>query len=391
MNPVSTGKASPDRFGPDRFGRHHTTHLGVVYRIKADGTRTYYAYGRGRFIRVDGGEDEALERRAALRGTPLNCFSGVAEEWLASKHRLRRSSRERYRSSLDLWVFPKFGHLDLVQITADGVAELIREMEAAGASSSSILNHLKPLNGTFKFAMRKGLIGRNPVALLTADERRRAGQREMRVLEPGEIAALLAASESLARRKHAHYDYSLLLRTAVFSGLRLGELLGLQWKDVDFSASVLQVCRQVTPRGEIIAPKTRRARRRVVVAPDLATQLENHRHIGDVKRNGEPNSFVFASNTGTALSSRNVVNRGFRPAAQLARLDQPGRPRLRFHDLRHCYASMMVAQGLSSTDVAAQLGHSNAGITERIYIHQFNSYHTYERLRKAAQDAMTST
>jgi integrase len=307
MNPVSTGKANPDW-----FGRHSTTHRGVVYRIKGNGSRTSCTYGGGGFIRVDGGEDEALERRAALRGTQLNSFSGVAEQWLASKHRLRRSSKERYRSSLDLWVFPKFGHLDLAQITADGVAERIREMEEAGASSSSILNHLKPLNGTFKFAMRKGLIGRNPVALLTADERPRAGQREMRVLEPGEIAALLAASESLARRKHAHYDYSLLLRTAVFSGLRLGELLGLQWKDVDFSAYVLQVCRQVTLRGEIIAPKTPRARRRVVVAPDLATQLRNHRHIGAVKYLGEPNSFVFASNTGTALSSRNVVNRACR-------------------------------------------------------------------------------
>jgi hypothetical protein len=190
MSPVSTGKASPDR-----FGRHRTAHRGVVYRIKADGSRTYYVYGSGCFTRVDGGEDEALERRAALRGKPLNPFSVMAEDWLASKRRLRRSSRERYRSSLDLWVLPKFGHLDLIEITADGVAELIREMETAGASSSSILNHLKTLNGTFKFAMRRGLVGRNPVALLTADEKPRVGQRDMRVLEPGEIKALLAASE----------------------------------------------------------------------------------------------------------------------------------------------------------------------------------------------------
>jgi integrase len=282
------------------------------------------------------------------------------------------------------------GDLDVSQVTPDRVAELIAEMEAAGASGASILNHLKPLSGTFKFAMRKGLVSRNPVALLTADERPRLQSREMRILEPAEIAALFAASARLAARKTAHYDYTLLLRTAVFTGLRLGELLGLQWQDVDHMVGILHVRRQVTPRGEINEPKTAKVRRRVVLAPSLARLLAQHRQAALAQGHASPDSFVFASNAGGALSARNVVNRGFQTAVREAKLNGPDKPKLRFHDLRHCYASMMVAHGLSSTDVAAQLGHANSGITERIYIRQFNSQETYQRLRRAAQQAMTS-
>jgi integrase len=372
----------------DRFVRYTTRHRGVFYRLRSDGGRTYYVHAAGRFTRVEGGEAEALARRTQLRGGAVHPFSALAEEWLASKRKLRRSTRERYRGSLDLWLLPRLGDLELAQVTVDRVAELVVEMEAAGASAGSILNHLKPLSGTVKFAMRKGLISRNPVALLTVDERPRSERREMRILEPAEIATLLAASADRANRKHAKYDYTPLLRTAIFSGLRLGELLGLEWRDLDEVAGTLDVRRQVTPYGEITEPKTARARRRVVIAPELARLLEGQRRLARRHGHGRPESFVFASNVGGPLSSRNVVNRGFHPAVRDAKLDRPGKPKLRFHDLRHCYASMMVAQGLSSADVAAQLGHANSGITERIYIHQFNTHRTHERLRHAAELAM---
>ena len=84
------------------------------------------------------------------------------------------------------------------------------------------------------------------------------------------------------------------------------------------------------------------------------------------------------------------MRRGFEPAVEDAKLNEVGKLKLRFHDLRHCFASMMIDCELSSTDVAAQLGHANSGITERIYIHQFNSQRTHERLRRAAQRAMSA-
>jgi integrase len=360
------------------------------YVIRSDGGRSYSAYMAGRFTRVGVGEREALARPAAVPEKPKCLFSVVADDWLESKRKIRRSTRERYRGSLDLWLLPRLGDLELADVDVDRVAALIVAMEEAGASPASMLNHLKPLNGIFKLAVRRGLIAQNPVSLLTIDERPRVERREIRVLEPAEIAALLRAASERGQRKQAKYDYALLLRTAVFTGLRLGELLGLQWRDLDEVVGVLHVLRQVTPRGEITEPKTVKARRRVVLAPDLVAVLVEHRAEARGTGGGGPIDFVFPSRTGRPLSGRNVVHRGFEPAVEDARLNEVGKPKLRFHDLRHCFASMMIDCGLSSTDVAAQLGHANSGITERIYIHQFNSRRTHERLRRAAQQAMSA-
>jgi integrase len=361
-----------------------------MHNVRSEQTRRHFRDATGRFSGAGRAERGALARPAAAPEKPKRLFSVVAEEWLESKRKIRRSTRERYRGSLDLYLLPRLGDLELADVDVDRVAALIVEMEETGASPASILNHLKPLNGVFKLAVRRGLIALNPVSLLTVDERPRVERREMRVLEPAEIAGLLRAASERGQRRQAKYDYALLLRTAVFAGLRLGELLGLQWRDLDPGAGVLHVRRQVTPRGEITEPKTVKARRRVVLAPDLVALLVQHRAAARGTGGGGPIDFVFPSRTGRPLSSRNVVHRGFEPAVEDAKLNEVGKPKLRFHDLRHCFASMMIDCGLSSTDVAAQLGHANSGITERIYIHQFNSRRTHERLRRAAQRSMSA-
>jgi integrase len=385
---VSTRKANADP-----FKRHKTRHRGVTYRERADGSRTYYVHCSGKQIAVQGGEKEALAKQAEARGriargekvAPANVrFQEVAEAWFASKTKLRRSTRDRYRWSLDHCLLPKFGHLKLAQISPDRVAALIREMETSNVSGATILNNLKPLNGAFAFALRKGLASQNPVSLLVADERPSITGRELRVLEPAEIAALLEASRELAARKVAQYDYTALLQTAVFTGLRVGEILGLQWADVDLDAGTFNVRRQVTQRGDITEPKTRKSRRRVVLSPDMVKQLTAHKLQSPFSLDED---FVFASGSGEPLSYRNVTARGFSKAVRLAGLNEEGKPRLRFHDLRHGYASMMIAQGLSSTDVAAQMGHAHSGITESIYMHQFDAQRTDDRVRRAAQVA----
>jgi hypothetical protein len=102
--------------------------------------------------------------------------------------------------------------------------------------------YLRPLNGTMTFALRRGLITVNPFSLLTSDDRpHRRERRQDHVWSDEEIAALIEAAEQFARKPASRYDYPPLLRTALFTGLRLGELLGLQWQDVDLQECVLHV------------------------------------------------------------------------------------------------------------------------------------------------------
>src|SRR5262249_42558488 len=196
----------------------------------------------GRQIAVDGGEKQALAKQAELRSklargerlAPRSAkFAEVAEEWFASKRNLRAWTRAGYRGSLDNVLLPRFSRRKLTQITVDSVLDLIRELEHQQLSRSTIDNILKPLSGSFRYAIKKNMAAQNPVALLDEGDRPAHKPRERREWTPEDIRNLLQASRKLAAKPTARYDYSLLLETAIRTGLRLSELLGLQWQDID--------------------------------------------------------------------------------------------------------------------------------------------------------------
>ena len=386
---MSTSKATP---GP--YKRIKTRHRGITYRLRADGSRTYYVYAAGRFIAVDGGEKQALAKQAELRGRvargervaskPVK-FKQAAEEWFESKRHLRLWTRRSYRSALDRVLLPRFGHLKLGQITPDHLAKLIRELEQQGLSASYIEELLKPLGGTFKYAMRLQLVTMNPLQLLTPDDRPARKERERREWTPEDVTALLEASRRIAKRPTSQQDYSLFLETAIRTGLRLGELLGLQWRDVDLRRGILEVRRQWTRDGNYSEPKTPAAIRSVPLAAEMVKKLAEQKLATDYSADDEP---VFASSTGRPLNHRNVAQRGFEAAAKEAGLIADGQPRVTFHDLRHAFASIMIERGLSSTVLVRVMGHRDATTTERKYVHLFNRQRTDDQVRVAMQSAM---
>ena len=147
---------------------------------------------------------------------------------------MRPWTRKGYRDALDRVLIPRLGSIRIAAISPEHVATLIRELESNGLSSSTIGNYLLPLSGALTFAVWRVLLGMNPCSLLTNDERPdRRERRQDHIWSDEEIEALIQASENLARQPESRYDYSALIRTALFTGLRLGELLGLQWQDVD--------------------------------------------------------------------------------------------------------------------------------------------------------------
>jgi integrase len=289
---------------------------------------------------------------------------------------------------LDLVLLPRFGAWRIGAIDEDAIAKLIRDLQREGLhaidparpvrplSASSVINHLKPLGQTLAFAVRNGYpLQSNPLRNLERDERPKQENAEpAHEWTDEEIEALLSASAALANEETAQYDYTPLLRTAIYTGLRLGELLGLQWQDVD--GNVLHVRRQWALVGEVTEPKTRKGLRRVPLSPDLVALLRRHRMAS---RFSQETDFVFASRAGTPLQHRNVQRRGFELARDKAKLPET----LTFHDLRHAFASLAAHRGVPLTVLSEVLGHADTSITQRVYTHLYGREQAEEAFRAA--------
>jgi len=167
-------------------------------------------------------------------------------------------------------------------------------------------------------------------------------------------------------RSDFHGDYVLSL-SAILTGMREGELLGMQWNDIDFAAHKIRVRRWLW-RGKIFGkwqcvlqrPKSKAAIRDIDVGDDLLLELRKHKLVcpkNDV-------DLVFCTRTGTPLEVRTLMRWHFLPA-----LERAGLRRIRFHDLRHTYASLLIAQKESPKYIQIQLGHASIKTTFDTYGH----------------------
>lgn len=394
-----------------RDARRKTRYRGISYRERPDGSRRYSVFYKGRYIAEDAAgnalatESAALERQGELRGAKAKghepivsskmLFGELAESWLESKARhLRARTISYYRDALDRVLLPRFEHRRVASISADDVAQLIRDLERDGLHAidssrpkrglghSSISNYLKPLQGVMGLAMRRRLIGTNPFQVLTPDERPKRKEREKPFEWSDEnIEALLAASSKLAAKKESRADYSLILRVAATLGLRISECLGLQWGDFDSAAGVLHVRRQYLRTGEYTAPKTEAGVRDIPIPngpTGLKQALLEHKAASRFKGDSDP---IFAARSGRPFSHRNVTRRGFEAAR-----DEAGLPNdLTFHDLRHAAASRLISNGLDPVTVAAVLGHSDPHVTLKVYAHLFNRDQRDDAIRRALE------
>jgi integrase len=384
--------------------RTRSTVPGIYYRITRGGQRTYeftYRDGAGRqrwqcgYATLGAARDDrAALRRRRRRGERIvsvkATFEQFAREWLAAQHHLRPSTRERYRWAIEVRLIPRFGRFRLADIREDDVAILISDCSATLRPSSvrAIITVLARILG---HAVRRGALPVNPVSGLERWERPKGRPREMRILQRDEIGRFLAAAPTRHRP---------LLATLVFCGLRIGEALALRWSDIDLAAGRVRVRWQIDAKtGNRVEPKTIAAKRDIVLMPALAKLLAAHRIASPYCGHDDP---VFASRAGTPLLRSNVRARILRPAIEQAGLGGPNRPTLRTHDLRHTFASLLIAAGASVVFVASQMGHAKPTVTLDVYAHLFDARDHADKLaaileanfaatleRPAAGDAIT--
>jgi integrase len=305
-------------------------------------------------------EAELLRVIAADKTTPavVAATIDIAEagrRYIANRELLgvKPGTLSDYESYLRVHIVPHFGTQALQEITIDDVEDFIATKRREGKAVKSVRNYLGLMSAIFALAVKRGWCTTNPVSAV--DKPRDSHDRDIRYLSPQELDALLAATPDDERGR---LERTLYL-TAAMTGLRRGELLALRWQDVDFGVGVVRV-RRTFSRGHFGTPKSRKSNRAVPLAERVVTALkdlkERSRFVDEV-------DLVFAHpQTGSVLDPSKVRKR-FQVAVRAAGLKP-----IRFHDLRHSFATGMASVGAPLRAVQEWMGHTDQRTT-MIYSH----------------------
>src|SRR5215210_773374 len=294
---------------------------------------------------------------------PPQTVAEFLDRWLAAvRPTLRPSTWVRYEQYARLHAARELGDLPLSQVGPTHLHALYADRLAAGCSPTSVRHLHRFLHRVFAHAVRWGDVADNPVERVDPP---RPSVPPFTALSAEQARRLIDGS----RGERLHALYVLALTT----GLRQGELFALRWSDIDLTVRRLAV-RGTLYRGAgggwtVGAPKTRRSQRQVALAAIAVDALEAHRSAQCAERAAagtrwEDIDIIFANRLGRPLSSQNVMARNFRPL--LRRL---GLPPIRFHDLRHTAATLLLGAGVHPKIVSEMLGHTSVGVTLDLYSH----------------------
>lgn len=298
-------------------------------------------------------------------------YGEYLENWLASiKNSLRLQTWRQYRQLVRDYVIPTLGNVRLFDISPGSIQSLYDQMVRDGKGLRTIQLLHAVMHSSLKQAVKLGILGRNPD---DATNPPRPKKKEMSFLDETQVQRLLIVAKETQVRNLALYQL------AVSTGMRQGELLGLKWGDVAWGERQIHVKRQlkrVPGKGfEFAQPKTKSGIRRIAIGEQIATSLRNHQQILSMEMQSSRNKWtdhelIFPNSLGRPMSARYLLTQ-FKRILEDANL-----PIMRFHDLRHTAASLMLNEGVPVLIVAKRLGHSKPSITLDIYGHIVPSMQT---------------
>jgi integrase len=278
------------------------------------------------------------------------------------------STASHYHEIVDRRLIPALGAVELAELRPPQIqafySQLLRDGRSDGSgglNARSVLRFHQVLHAALHHAVRWQLIGRNPA---DAVQPPRAARRELSMLTVDQVNKLLEAADAT--------PIGALTRMAVMTGMRRGELLGLRWADVDLNAGmahVQQTAQRVAGKGWVYRqPKTRLSRRAIALSPVTVQLLHGHR-VEQLEARllagsaYQDRDLVFASAMGTPLEPGTIARTWSRVLAAA------GVGHVRWHDLRHAHATLMLASGIHPKVVSERLGHASVGITLDTYSH----------------------
>ncbi len=323
-----------------------------------DGKKLYKTFRREAEARSWRADTKRSLDRGSLRAPGSRTIREAGETWLAGAERgeirnrsgrpFKPSSLRGYRQSFIDRIVPAVGHVKVAALTTSDLQILVDQWQAEGHAASTVRNSLRPLQAIYRRARAREGVPVNPTRDLELPV---PDRREVEIISPSVAARLLAALPEEER---------VIWATALYAGLRSGELRALRWGAVDLSRNLIEVRESWDPKEGPVEPKTRRSRRRVPVPNILRAQLADLRKR---KANTSGDSLVFAED-----------ETPFQPERLYRYADSTWhhagiRDRLRLHQARHTYASFMIAAGVNAKALSSFMGHASITVTFDLYGH----------------------
>jgi integrase len=263
---------------------------------------------------------------------------------------LRPSTLRSYDYLIRDHIKPELGHIRLVALRPDDLQSLYRKKLDEGLSRRTVQYIHAVVRRALNQAVKWELIYRNPTDAVTPPRPKKEAPKTLSAEEAKPFFAVV--------RDHPYFPLYLI---ATLMGLRKSEILGLRWQDISFEQGTLSINHIVSEiQGQIYegAPKTESSRRTVVMPEVVREALLKHRALTSGKQ-----GLVFTTSTGNPISQRNLT-RHFH-----ASLKKAGLPRIRFHDLRHTAATLLLQENVHPKIVQSMLGHASITQTLDTYSH----------------------
>ncbi len=285
-------------------------------------------------------------------------------DWLINiESTLRPNTIRQYRIVTELYIIPGLGNIKLKDLKPEHIQHRYNEMVRQGKGLRTIQVTHAVIHRALELAVKLGIISRNPD---DATSPPRPKQKEMQFLDQSQVQQLLIT----ARMKNDPYSH--LYHLAVSTGMRQAELLGLMWPDLDWEKKTLQIQRQLTLKKgggfELSTPKTKAGKRTIILGQASLESLRKHQQeqfnlMKKAEKKWQENDLIFTTSIGTSIDKYNLI-KTFKKL-----LKDAGLPNIRFHDLRHTAATMMLNNGIPVIVVSKRLGHSKPSITLDVYGH----------------------
>lgn len=287
-------------------------------------------------------------------------FKAYLPHWLAHEKAIanKKNTVEEYERIATYDFLPYFGNKQLGKITTSVLNTYFDTVIAPkNLAPNTIRRKRTVLNKIFSLALLEGKIGYNP---LSKTPKIKGGNvKERQTLTPEQLKALLNSGQAYyefnKNRKSVNpmvYPFILLL---AYTGARRGEIMAIDWEDIDPINDTLHINKTLTENKQIQAPKTEQSRRTISIPHWLALKV--------LEFNDGTSPHVFHTKTGGYIAPSNMA-RAFRAVLAFSNL-----PKVDIHELRHTHASILLAKGMPLADVSRRLGHANVSITASTYTH----------------------